>query len=142
MLNIKFLEWTKGILDLNFMEVTEVIASIPQALALVAHEQSLDIHFDFDFLTEEIKYCLALSMMSCKALEWWNLCAWASVVSASAHTGDATRVLYPLWASSPTPLSLSWEETSVLVSLLTAEVVDRPCDPGDRLESSGPADPE
>ena len=60
--------------------------------------------------------------MSFKALEWWNLRAWASVVSASAHTGDATY--NPLWASSPTPLSLSWEETSVLVSLSTAEVVD------------------
>ena len=39
MLNTKFLESTKGILDLNSMEAIEVIACIP--MALVAHEQSL-----------------------------------------------------------------------------------------------------
>ena len=139
MLNTKFLESTKGILVLKFMEAIEVIACIPQDMAVVAHEQSL-YTFSFSNWGEEILPCSFKDEL--KALEWWKLHATASVVSASAHTGDTTRVQTTLGSFAYPNISLSWEERSVLVStcMSTAEVVDRPCDPEDLLESCGPAD--
>ena len=57
MLNIKFLEWTKGILVLNFMESTEAIACIPPDYGLRGPWTILGHTFWFSNQEKEILLC-------------------------------------------------------------------------------------